>query len=308
MMRFVVVTCVWACAAAAAAEEVGAVSTDKIQSVAVLELKATGLDANVVKNLTELFTAEAGKVPGYKVIGQSEIKDMLGFEIEKQQMGCDDASCYAQIGGALGVDLLVTGSVGTVGETFVVNARLIDIGKAQTRNRVAESIAGRVELLPDYMRVVAWRVMGQEVPKAVSDAYEATRARLAAPAAAAVTAPAETGKAEVAATTEPQRMPMGWRVARTGTAALAGVGLVGGGAMHALSYMKNNEADSEDDSGKKNDLKDTADRYQKLAYTGYIIGGAGAIAHLLVRFFQPHPDAPTALQIIPTPNGVLVKF
>ncbi len=306
MRRVGLVGSLWVCAAPAAAAEVSAVATERTQSVAVLELKATGLDTNVAKNLTEILTAEAGKIPGYKVIGQSEIKDMVGFEIEKQQMGCDDASCYAQLGGALGVDLLVTGSVGTVGETFVVNARLIDITKAQTKNRVAESIAGRVELLPDHMRIVAWRLLGKDVPKEITDAYEATRTRLAAPA-AVVTSP-EAGKTEVAATTPPERAPWGWRLARSGTAALAGVGIIGGGALHAWSYKTHGDADSEDDSDRKKELEDSADRYERLAYTGYIVGGAGAIAHFLVRFFQPNPDAPTALQIIPTPNGVWVRF
>ncbi|MFC1609655.1 hypothetical protein ACFL6C_01730 [Myxococcota bacterium] len=158
-------------------------AADAHESVAVLEFKTEGLDPTITRNLNELFTSEAGKIPGYKVIGQSEIKDMVGFETQKQMLGCTDESCFSEIGGALGVSFIVSGSVGKVGETFVINVRLIDIMKTQTKNRVGETIAGRVELLTDMIRIVAWKLMSDSVPPHLTAAYDATKARLDAEAA-----------------------------------------------------------------------------------------------------------------------------
>jgi len=43
---------------------------------------------------------------------------MLGFEQKKQLSGCTDTSCMVAIGGALGVDKIVTGTVGKLGESY----------------------------------------------------------------------------------------------------------------------------------------------------------------------------------------------
>ena len=251
-------------------------SPSVVRRAAILELKATGIDEAVVVNLTDLLTAEAGKIPGYRVISQAEIRDMLGFEMQKQSLGCDEASCFAQIGGALGADLIVTGTFAKIGETFVLNVRLIDIVKSETERRVGETVAGQVDLLPPLMRLVAWRLFADEVPKEVQADFDATRARMEAQAARArgdsdavvaaekakaeaekAKAEAEKAKAEAEMTrsraptatpTDAARTrstvppPGGWqRTAKNVSIGVAVVGFLAGGTLSVLSFLKARE-------------------------------------------------------------------
>ncbi|MBI5511989.1 MAG: hypothetical protein HY903_24795 [Deltaproteobacteria bacterium] len=315
------------------------------RQAAVLELAASGIEADVVRNLTDLLTAEASKIPGYKVISHAEIKDMIGFELQKQSVGCEEASCLAQIGGALGVDLIVTGSFGRLGDTFVVNVRLINITRGETESRVSETIAGRMDLLPDFIRTVAWRLFEGRVPADVQAAYDATKARLDKDAAAAEKAKADAEKARadaekaradteaskaqraggsasapgISATGKEGPAPVSgsWqRVARSAATGVAVVGLLSGGALHALSYSKARDVGSpvstddptisvydaaQTDAQKAWDLR----TYAIYAYT---VGGLGVVAAIVFKILEPSAAAGTAWRVTPTPHGLAAEF
>lgn len=80
--------------------------------------------------LTEAVAAELRRLPDVQVVTQSEISALLSHEQQKQLLGCADDSCTADLGGALGVDELVTGSIGRLGESWLVNLKRLDVKKA----------------------------------------------------------------------------------------------------------------------------------------------------------------------------------
>jgi hypothetical protein len=84
---------------------------------------------------------------GYDVVGQEDINAMLGFEKQKDLIGCDDSSCLTQIGGALGVDKLVAVKVAVVEGDWVTTAKIINIREARVEARSSEFIAGDVKAL-----------------------------------------------------------------------------------------------------------------------------------------------------------------
>jgi TolB-like protein len=353
--------------APAGSEAVVATPTKAVepQSVAVLEFKADGIDATVTRNLNELFTSEAGRVPGYKIIGFSEIKEMLSFEAQKQTLGCTDEGCASAVGGALGVGLIVAGSVGQVGEHFVVNLKLIDIRTAQATARVGETIAGRVELLTDAIRIAAWKLLSGNVPADLLAMADATRARLDADAAKAAgdaaalaaaqralaeaekaKAEAEKAKAEaeiakakqaeakaeetrrtyrpkpVSATEPPPSTAATgeqkggiWRVSRSISSAVGGLGLVGGGVCHGISYYVSTKVgDAKSLAGGGEVYAGTQKQAQlsqslrTWAIVGYAVGATGVVAATLLRIFEPESSTPTAVRVTPTGTGILVEF
>jgi len=82
--------------------------------------------------VSDALLAEVRKLQGVSAIGTDEIKDMLSHEANKQMLGCEtDESCLAEIGGALGVDDLVTGKLSRVGDNHVLLIRRIDQRRAQ---------------------------------------------------------------------------------------------------------------------------------------------------------------------------------
>lgn len=105
----------------------------KALRVAVYDLEAEGIEANLSRVVTDSLLQEVRKLEGVSAIGMDEIRDMLSFEADKQMLGCeDDESCLAEIAGALGVDDLITGKISQVDEgSAVFLIRRIDQGRAE---------------------------------------------------------------------------------------------------------------------------------------------------------------------------------
>ena len=115
----------------------------KTISFAVLDLKPLGIEKDTAINLTEVLAAEVKGIEGTSVVSRSDIASMLQMEANKDAFDCtDDTSCLAEIGGALGVDQLIVGDVGKVGERFVVSLRIVDARNPQALSRVNESFEG----------------------------------------------------------------------------------------------------------------------------------------------------------------------
>ena len=70
----------------------------------------------------------------------ADIQAEIGLQKAKQLMGCTDDSCMAQIAGALGVDLLVNGSLARVGKSLILEANLIDAVKCTVVRRFSDRI------------------------------------------------------------------------------------------------------------------------------------------------------------------------
>jgi hypothetical protein len=110
--------------------------------VAVYELALQGgVDRRPGSLVTEALLAELRKHERLAVLGMSEVQAMLSHEANRQLVGCQsDESCMAEIAGALGVDALVAGSLGRVGDTHLINAKRIEVRKARVANASARSM------------------------------------------------------------------------------------------------------------------------------------------------------------------------
>jgi hypothetical protein len=122
------------------------------RAIAVLDLKSRGLDSSVAENITDMVVKEVDRIGLFRIISMDEIRRMLEHEHDKRLLGCDDVTCLSEIGGALGVDLLMAGGVGKLGEIFIVNLKLIDVKRVRVISREERTVAGRVEYLMTISR------------------------------------------------------------------------------------------------------------------------------------------------------------
>ena len=139
--------------------------------VAVLDIQGTGISPELLPTLTEILTVEIAEFGMYKVIAGRDIQSMLGFERQKDVLGCTDAACLAEIGGALGVDRIVASHVGMVGSTYVVNIKLINIRQADTEGRVYETVRGEVDALISIVKTAAQRLLGPGSKAAIARGF-----------------------------------------------------------------------------------------------------------------------------------------
>jgi len=111
-------------------------------TLAVLDLTAKGAPPELAQNLTDIVAGTLSSLAVFEVLSRSDIEQMIAFEQEKQMFGCEnDTSCLAEIGGALGVSLLVTGSIGKVGNSFILSLILTDTAKAEVLAREQRTVA-----------------------------------------------------------------------------------------------------------------------------------------------------------------------
>lgn len=111
--------------------------------VAMLPLAALGgVSAQTAQLLADALAGELRKRPGVSVLTQSDVAALLGAERTRQMLGCSDSGCIAELGGALGADRVVHGSIGRVGGSLVVNLSALDPRRAATAASVSERLRG----------------------------------------------------------------------------------------------------------------------------------------------------------------------
>jgi TolB-like protein len=134
--------------------------------LAITELKVLYGDPQLEALLSEVALTEAAAFKQVDTVGRSDIQAMLGFEREKQMLGCsEDAGCLAEIGGALGVDFLLVGTVGRIGTLHRLDLKLVDAHKAKVVGRVGESIDGGAEQLVDAAQEGVRRLLTEIAPR-----------------------------------------------------------------------------------------------------------------------------------------------
>lgn len=117
-------------------------------------LTVVGIEAQTAEVFSD-HLAKQLELSGVLVTGKAEIAAVLGLERQRQLMGCaeDSASCLAELAGALGVDGLLTGTLGKLGTGYVVNLKIVD--REARSLAVASGRAADVDALLDYLDATA---------------------------------------------------------------------------------------------------------------------------------------------------------
>lgn len=198
-------------------------------AVAIMDITGT-IDPALLPTLTEILTVEVDALGMYKVIAGRDIQAMLGFEKQKDVLGCTDSACLAEIGGALGVDRIVQGHIGSVGSTFVVNIKLINIRMADTEGRVYETVKGEVDALIETVRKSVRNLLG---PGSKAAAALGVGSVAAAPAPAAAAPAVEEKKADAVAPAVKKAPAVEKKAKSGGGVGLGSIMLIGVGAAAA---------------------------------------------------------------------------
>ena len=113
----------------------------KPTKLAVSEVEAgPDTDPKLAHFVTTLVTSALRERPSLAVTSQEDIKNLLGFQRQKDLLGCAEASCLAEVGGALGVDQMVNGSLAKIGDSLVLVLRVIDVHHGQVLRDVTRRL------------------------------------------------------------------------------------------------------------------------------------------------------------------------
>jgi len=292
-------------------------------AVAVLDIAGTGIAPELLPTLTEVLTVEIADIGLYKVIAGRDIQSMLGFEKQKDMVGCTDAACLAEIGGALGVDRIVAGHIGMVGSTYVVNIKLINIRMADTEARVYETVRGEVDALIATIKTSVQKLLGQGSKAAIALGGAAGAAR---PVAAA--APPPTHQSAAPAPTATQSQPAaGTQVATASQPAATvekssgrsigilpivlwgagAVGLAAGTAMGLMAKSAERKANDRTFTGAQKQI-DVAKRDATISTIGFGAGGLLAAGGFAMWLFGGGSGSASAWVPMVSPSAVGVAY
>lgn len=140
----------------------------KPQALLIMPLHPeAGLEASG-RALDEMLLAGLAKERDYQVLGPADINAMLGVEKLKDAMGCDDVSCAAEIGGALGSRYLVAGQIGSLGDQAVLSLRLMDTRDGKVLSRASARGGRDAEALSSMAEQAMGDLLGIEVKSSQS--------------------------------------------------------------------------------------------------------------------------------------------
>jgi hypothetical protein len=126
-------------------------------------LSAVNLDDKSAAFYLDYFAQQLSAGGGVQVITQSEVTGLIGLERQRELLGCRDsnASCLAELAGALGVDGLVVGSLARTSGGYAVNLKVVAANNARQLASFSERVRDDEALLDSLTR--AARRMGPAV-------------------------------------------------------------------------------------------------------------------------------------------------
>jgi TolB-like protein len=95
-------------------------------NIAVNELQSSGIESSAAMLISDRLRNELFNTSLFNVLERAEMEQILkeqGF----QQSGCTSDACVVQAGQLLGVQLMIAGTVGKIGQTYTISVRAIDI-------------------------------------------------------------------------------------------------------------------------------------------------------------------------------------
>lgn len=112
-------------------------SAQELPQMLVMDLdRSEDVTPDVARTLSDIVTSEVALSPQWRTLSGADIRNMLALEGERQAAGCSsEASCVAEVAGAMGARFAVFGRVSTLGELLVLQLNLFDALKAVAVSR-----------------------------------------------------------------------------------------------------------------------------------------------------------------------------
>jgi PEGA domain len=130
-------------------------------AIGFLQLEPLGLDAERALRLEALFRAELERLSSAPLPSRSALEAV--YAKEPGLRSCTgEPPCLAAVGKKLGVAAVVGGNVGALGDSYVVNLKLVDVASGTELRRVSEKLSGSSDQLIDAVRVAAYSLVAPD--------------------------------------------------------------------------------------------------------------------------------------------------
>ena len=112
----------------------------------MLEFDGANITRDEIGILADRLSSEIFKLGEYTVVERSAMDEILS-EQGFQQSGCTSTDCAVEVGALLGVQKMVTGSIGKIGKLYTITAKSIDVETGKIDNQISLDVSGTIEIL-----------------------------------------------------------------------------------------------------------------------------------------------------------------
>jgi len=151
-------------ALAALTFQVNAQTTQGKQTVALLEFEGRGISQLEAKTLTDRLMSEMVNTDAVIMVERNQMEEILN-EQGFQQSGCTSSECAAEVGALLGVQNMVSGAFGKLGNSYTIDAKMFSVETGATIRTVSKTYKGPVDNLLTVIEVVGWEIVGLKAPQ-----------------------------------------------------------------------------------------------------------------------------------------------
>ena len=135
-------------------------------TVAVLDFDANGIPEYEVETLVERLRSELPNTGAVRLVDRKMLENILK-EQGLQQSGCTTDECAAQIGELLGAQFMISGSIGKLENTFTIDMKMVSVSTGAAERAKSVNFEGGVGGLLIEMQILAWEIVGLDVPKSL---------------------------------------------------------------------------------------------------------------------------------------------
>jgi hypothetical protein len=129
------------------------------KKIAVWRFDALGIDNEIVQRLETLFRMELDRLDK---VPQPSRRDIERSVTSAEQNCTGEEKCLQSIGKRLGVEYVVTGTVGSLGDNYVLNIKVVDVGTGKSQRIQSDPLRGSPDELIEGVRVAAYRLLAPQ--------------------------------------------------------------------------------------------------------------------------------------------------
>ena len=137
---------------------------EHISTVAVLDFEGRGISQMEAATLTDRLMSELTNTNAVIMVERQQIDEILteqGF----QQSGCTSDECAAEVGALLGVEKMISGAIGKIGDSYTIDVKIFSVETGATEKTVSKTYSGKVDGLITEIEITAWEIVGLEAPE-----------------------------------------------------------------------------------------------------------------------------------------------
>ena len=129
------------------------------KKIAVWRFDALGIDPEIVQRLETLFRMELDRLDKQPLPSRGAVDKAI---TPAEQNCTGEEKCLTAIGKRLGVDLVVTGTVGSLGDNYVLNIKVVDVATGKSQKMQSDPLRGSPDDLIEGVRVAAYKLLAPD--------------------------------------------------------------------------------------------------------------------------------------------------